>query len=62
MLEYASMRFTLVCATPTTVPSTIVRPAIAERIGSHSSRNRSNDVEEHAGKRRKRRRLHAPWT
>src|SRR6476646_5732563 len=35
MLEYASRRFTLDCATPTTVPTIIVRPAIPESTGTH---------------------------
>ena len=37
MLEYASMRLTLLCATPTVVPSTIVATASAETIGAHSA-------------------------
>jgi hypothetical protein len=47
MLEYASMRFRLLCATPTTVPSTIVATAIAAITLAHpgpagdSSRNGS---------------------
>ena len=32
------MRLTLSCATPTTVPRIIVSPAMADRIGSHSTR------------------------
>src|SRR6201986_694868 len=46
MLEYASMRFTLVCATPTTVPRIIVDAAIAHTTmlhwpcsGSNADRN-----------------------
>src|SRR6185295_13841095 len=46
MLEYASIRFTLVCATPTRVPPIIVAAAIAQttglqwgRIGSKAERN-----------------------
>ncbi len=35
MLEYASIRFTLVCATPTTLPTIIVRAAITESTGIH---------------------------
>ena len=37
------MRFTLDCATPTTVPTIIVRPAMAETIGSQSDRSGSSD-------------------
>src|SRR5436190_23772961 len=46
MLEYASIRLTLVCATPTTVPTIIVRAAMGHRtlpqlarIGSNADRN-----------------------
>src|SRR5438046_6230332 len=35
MLEYASIRFTFVCTTPTTVPTIIVAAAIPERTGIH---------------------------
>src|SRR5436190_14774924 len=34
MLEYASMRFTFDCATPTIVPTSIVSPAIADSTGA----------------------------
>src|SRR5918994_5192827 len=37
MLEYASMRFRLVCATPTTVPTIIVAAAIHHSTGAHSA-------------------------
>src|SRR5205809_8139349 len=46
MLEYASLRLTLVCATPTTVPTIIVAAAIGQstepqlaRSGSKAERN-----------------------
>src|SRR3954469_11259162 len=46
MLEYASIRLTFVCATPTTVPSTMVAAAITQitslqlpRSGSNAERN-----------------------
>src|SRR5439155_12163252 len=39
MLEYASMRLTLDCATPTTVPTIIVAAAISERTVLQSSRS-----------------------
>ena len=42
MLEYASMRFRLLCATPTTVPSTIVAIAMSATTGAHSPLNGSN--------------------
>ena len=35
MLEYASIRLTLVCTTPTTVPRIIVAAAITQRTGIH---------------------------
>ena len=35
MLEYASMRLTLVCTTPTTVPRIIVAAAITDSTGIH---------------------------
>src|SRR5919106_6734625 len=35
MLEYASIRFTFVCTTPTTVPTIIVTAAMAESTGIH---------------------------
>ncbi len=41
MLEYASIRFTLLCATPTTVPRIIVNAASAATIGAQSARNGS---------------------
>src|SRR6478736_9915955 len=46
MLEYASIRLTLVCATPTTVPRIIVKAAMGQRTlpqlarsGSSADRN-----------------------
>ena len=42
MLEYASMRFTLVCATPTTVPTIIVAAAITQTTAAQSARSGSN--------------------
>src|ERR1700730_18434324 len=42
MLEYASMRFTFDCATPTTVPTTMVAAATVHTIGLHSPRRGSN--------------------
>ena len=44
MLEYASIRLTLDCATPTTVPTIIVRPAMAETTGTQSTRSGSSAV------------------
>src|SRR5690349_16671544 len=44
MLEYASMRFTLVCATPTTVPMIIVAAATTHRTGLQSGCIDSNEV------------------
>src|SRR5450756_1640205 len=41
MLEYASMRFTFDCATPTTVPSTIVEAATTQRMALQSPRRGS---------------------
>ena len=37
MLEYASMRFRLVCDTPTTVPTTIVSTAMPHSTGAQSA-------------------------
>ncbi len=37
MLEYASMRFRLVCATPTTVPTIIVARQSTHRTGAQSA-------------------------
>src|ERR1700730_4643713 len=42
MLEYASIRFTFDCASPTTVPAIIVAAATAHRIGPQSPRSGSN--------------------
>src|SRR5262245_21613576 len=42
MLEYASMRLRLVCATPTTVPRIIVATATVAITGAHSPLNGSN--------------------
>ena len=42
MLEYASIRLTLVCATPTTVPMIIVAAAMPQTSRLHSSRSGSN--------------------
>src|SRR5215475_4237411 len=42
MLEYASIRLTLVCTTPTTVPTIIVAPAIHESTGIHCDWSGSN--------------------
>ncbi len=42
MLEYASIRFRLVCATPTTVPRIIVAAAIQATSGAQSALNGSN--------------------
>src|SRR4030095_8763059 len=43
MLEYASIRFRFVCATPTTVPRIIVAAAITHTIGAQSALNGSNE-------------------
>src|SRR3954468_13776349 len=43
MLEYASMRLRLLCATPTTVPRIIVRAASAATMGAQSPLNGSKD-------------------
>src|SRR5690348_1487372 len=43
MLEYASMRLRLLCATPTTVPRIIVNAARTATIGAQSPLNGSND-------------------
>src|SRR3954462_10846122 len=43
MLEYASIRFRFVCATPTTVPRIIVAAAMTQTIGDQSALNGSND-------------------
>ena len=42
MLEYASIRFRFVCATPTTVPRIIVAAAITQTTGAQSALNGSN--------------------
>src|SRR5918994_5466929 len=42
MLEYASIRFRLDCATPTTVPTTIVATASIQTSGAQSALNGSN--------------------
>src|SRR5689334_1244129 len=42
MLEYASMRFRLLCATPTTVPRIIVAAASHQMIGAQSALNGSS--------------------
>ena len=42
MLEYASMRLTLDCATPTTVPTIIVAAAITQTTALQSARSGSN--------------------
>ncbi len=42
MLEYASMRFTLVCATPTIVPTIIVAAAIGQRTALQLALSGSN--------------------
>src|SRR5215469_11409167 len=42
MLEYASMRLTLVCATPTTVPTIIVSAAIGQSTAPQLARSGSN--------------------
>ena len=42
MLEYASIRFRLLCATPTTVPRIIVAAASSQMIGAQSALNGSN--------------------
>src|SRR6266511_5865430 len=42
MLEYASMRLTLDCATPTTAPTIIVAAATTHRIALQSRRNGSS--------------------
>src|SRR5216117_2427538 len=42
MLEYASIRFTLDCETPTTVPTIIVAAATIQRIVLQLSRSGSN--------------------
>ena len=42
MLEYASMRLTFDCATPTTVPTIIVAAAINHRTSLHCPRSGSN--------------------
>src|SRR4030088_518326 len=41
MLEYASIRFTLDCASPTTGPTIIVAAAPTQRIGPQSPRSGS---------------------
>src|SRR4030095_16903678 len=43
MLEYASIRFRFVCATPTTVPRIMVAAAISHTIGAQSAVNGSNE-------------------
>src|SRR5882672_2123133 len=43
MLEYASIRFRLVCATPTTVPRIIVAAAMTQMMGAQSALNGSNE-------------------
>src|SRR5687767_15964462 len=43
MLEYASMRFRLLCATPTTVPRIIVAAAMTATTGAQSARNGSKE-------------------
>src|SRR4051812_36826112 len=42
MLEYASIRLTFVCATPTTVPTIIVAAAIGQRTAPQLARSGSN--------------------
>ena len=42
MLEYASIRLTLDCATPTTVPTIIVAAATTQRTGPHCALSGSN--------------------
>src|SRR5204863_9193495 len=42
MLEYASMRFTLDCDTPTTVPTIIVAAATTQTMFPHPARSGSN--------------------
>src|SRR5206468_12138111 len=42
MLEYASIRFTFDCATPTTVPTIIVAAAIAHAMSAQLPRSGSN--------------------
>src|SRR5262245_1438244 len=42
MLEYASMRFTFCCATPTTVPTIIVAAAIGQSTDPQLARSGSN--------------------
>ena len=50
MLEYASIRFRFVCATPTTVPRIIVAAAITHTTGAQSALNGSNDeLRDYAG-------------
>ena len=44
MLEYASIRFRFVCATPTTVPRIIVAAAMTQTIGAQSALNGSNAI------------------
>ncbi len=42
MLEYASMRLTLLCATPTIEPTSIVATAMPHSTGAQSARTASN--------------------
>src|SRR5579862_9032446 len=42
MLEYASMRLTFVCATPTTVPRIIVAAAMIQTMGAQSPLSGAN--------------------
>ena len=59
MLEYASIRLTFVCTTPTTVPTIIVTAAMTDSTGIHCAWSGSSGDRNTRDERRKRGRLDA---